>query len=57
MTTTTRPGPWFITAVAGDCHSCGREFVEGDEIRADGDGGFEARNCCGQWTEHVECGQ
>lgn len=47
MTVTIRKGAWFIAACDGDCHGCGREFGEGDEIRADGDGGFEARACCG----------
>lgn len=47
MTAAIRKGAWFISACDGDCHGCGREFGEGDEIRADGDGGFEARRCCG----------
>lgn len=39
-------GPWFIAAYDGDCAGCGDEFCEGDEIRADGEGGWLAR-CCG----------
>jgi hypothetical protein len=39
-------GPWFIAAYDGDCSGCGQEFSEGDEIRADGQGGWLAR-CCG----------
>lgn len=37
--------PWFVAAYDGDCSGCGQEFQEGDEIRADGFGGYEAR-CC-----------
>jgi hypothetical protein len=39
-------GPWFIAAYDGDCSGCGADFEDGDEIRADGEGGWLAR-CCG----------
>lgn len=39
------PGPWFIAARAGACSDCGHPFDEGDEIRADGWGSWEGREC------------
>jgi hypothetical protein len=39
------PGPWFIAAFTSDC-SWGDEIEEGDQIRADGDGGWEHLDCC-----------
>ena len=41
-----RKGPWFCAAYDGEC-VCGVSFYEGDLIRADGDGGWEAGDCCG----------
>lgn len=38
------PGPWFPAQFPGEC-PCGEEFDEGDDIRADGSGGWEGR-CC-----------
>ena len=38
-------GVWFQAAYDGECSRCGRPFDETDEIRADGDGGWEGR-CC-----------
>lgn len=38
-------GPWFIASRPGDLSCCGDECEEGDEIRADGEGGYEGR-CC-----------
>lgn len=40
-------GPWFTAAYSGDCDQCGNYFFEGDEIRADGEGGWQGRECCG----------
>lgn len=43
----TRPGPWFPASYAGECDTCGEEFEPGDQIRANGEGGWEGRECCG----------
>lgn len=37
------PGPWFTASYPGECARCGDEFDEGEQIRADGSGGYE---CC-----------
>lgn len=37
-------GPWFLASYPGEC-SWGDEIEEGEEIRADGDGGWEHRDC------------
>ncbi len=39
--------PWFAAAFESDCDGCGCRIFEGDIIRADGDGGYEGRDCCG----------
>lgn len=41
------PGPWFPSRYDGSCDTCGADFGEGEEIRADGSGGWEAFECCG----------
>lgn len=41
------PGPWFHAAYDGECELCGTGFYGGDLIRADGDGGYEGQDCCG----------
>ncbi|MGP4092981.1 hypothetical protein [Nonomuraea sp. KM90] len=38
-------GPWFHAGYPGEC-ACGASFDEGDQIRADGEGGWVAE-CCG----------
>lgn len=38
-------GPWFIAGFDGECDSCGSFVTEGDELRADGEGGWEGK-CC-----------
>ena len=38
---------WFPSRYDGNCGSCGADFGGGEEIRADGSGGWEARECCG----------
>lgn len=57
MTSHTTPvtpkGPWFIATYRGECSTCFREFESGDEIRADGEGGYECLDPCGE-TEAVE---
>ena len=40
-------GPWFAAAFESDCDACGCRVFEGDLIRADGDGGYEGQECCG----------
>lgn len=39
------PGPWFTAGYGGACSDCGEPFEEGDEIRADGWGSWEGREC------------
>lgn len=41
-----RPGPWFQAFYAGECAGCCDTFGEGEQIRADGHGGYLAE-CCG----------
>jgi hypothetical protein len=41
------PGPWFPAGYDGECGTCGAFFFAGDIIRADGDGGWEGQECCG----------
>lgn len=40
-------GPWFEANYPGDCSQCSSRFFDGDEIRADGEGDWQGRNCCG----------
>ena len=40
-----RRGPWFIASYSSTLSCCGDDCEEGDEIRADGEGGWEGR-CC-----------
>jgi hypothetical protein len=40
-----QPGPWFSANYVSILSCCGDECEEGDEIRADGQGGYEGR-CC-----------
>lgn len=42
-----RTPPWFPARYDGSCDSCGADFAEGERIRADGSGGWEAEECCG----------
>lgn len=39
-------GPWFRAQYGGECDSCYAPFGEGDDIRADGQGGWECREWC-----------
>lgn len=41
-------GPWFGAQYAGECGTCFNRFEEGDQIRADGEGGWECEAWCGQ---------
>jgi hypothetical protein len=47
-------GPWFVAAYHGECDGCGADIDDGDEIRADGEGGYLCRDC-GQEAEAEEC--
>lgn len=38
-------GPWFTAMYPGECSLSGERFYEGAMIRADGDGGYECRDC------------
>lgn len=40
-------GPWVIASFTGGQCVCGEDIIEDDEIRADGEGGWERRECCG----------
>lgn len=39
--------PWISAAFGGQCSGCGDRIDQGDEIRSDGSGGWERRECCG----------
>lgn len=41
-------GPWFGAQFAGGCDQCGSYIEEGDMVRADGQGGWECEQWCGQ---------
>lgn len=41
-------GPWFGATYDGECDGCGNSVSEGDQIRADGQGGWECEEWCGQ---------
>lgn len=43
-----KTGPWFIASYASTLGCCGDECEEGDEIRADGEGGYQGRCCYGR---------
>ena len=39
------PGDWFIAGFDGECSRGGEKIIASDTIRADGDGGWECREC------------
>lgn len=39
------PGPWFEAGFSGECSRGGEEIEPGQDIRADGYGGWECRSC------------
>lgn len=41
-------GPWSGATYAGECEGCLNRFEEGDQIRANGEGGWECEAWCGQ---------
>lgn len=45
---TLQRGNWFESRYDGECGQCFERFLEEDEIRADGEGGWQGRDCCGQ---------
>lgn len=38
-------GPWFFAGFDSEAACCGIDIESGDEIRADGSGGWEHREC------------
>jgi hypothetical protein len=38
-------GPWFTARFDSDCDGCGGLIEEGDQIRADGEGGYICEDC------------
>jgi len=38
-------GPWFMAEYEGQCADCGRDIERGDQIRADGHGGYLCGGC------------
>lgn len=49
----TAKGPWFPANYDGECSGpmCGVQFFQGDMIRADGEGGWEGRDCFEDFPE------
>lgn len=47
------PGRWFHSRYDGSCDGCGAYFTEGEEIRADGEGGWQGRECCGELEDEI----
>lgn len=43
-------GPWFAARFLGRCSNCDVYYAPGDDIRADGHGGYLA-DCCGTDTD------
>jgi hypothetical protein len=43
------PGPWFVADYNGTCSGCGEDIVPDDEIRADGLGSWQRRECCSEY--------
>lgn len=41
-------GRWFPSRYDGSCDNCGAYFTEGENIRADGSGGWQGEDCCGE---------
>lgn len=39
------PGPWITAGYGSDCAGCGGPIGEGEQIRADGDGGWLCPEC------------
>ena len=40
--------PWIVAAYQGACSDCGWDIEPGEEIRADGAGGWQRRECCSE---------
>jgi hypothetical protein len=50
------PGFWFNAAFPGICEECGKGFEQGHTVRADGQGGYQCRDCSPE-VKAVEQGQ
>jgi len=48
-----QPGPWIVAGFDGVCSRGGEHLLEGEDIRADGDGGWECRECVDEDGETV----
>lgn len=50
-----RLGPWVTAAFDSECDGdmCGVQILEGDEIRADGEGGWLCKDCGSEEPSHV----
>jgi len=46
-------GPWFPAGFESECSAGGETITEGAEIRADGDGSFECRECVEEQIESI----
>ena len=44
-------GPWFGAMYDGWCSGCEDAIHEGDQIRADGQGGYECEDCDENWKD------
>jgi hypothetical protein len=51
-----RTARYFTSRYDGDCDTCGTHFDAGDSIRADGAGGWEGEECCGEVDDDPEDG-
>lgn len=38
-------GRWFTAGFDSECNGCGDRICEGEQARADGDGGYLCENC------------
>jgi hypothetical protein len=47
-------GPWFPASREGECDTCGDAIYQGDEIRADGSGGWECQANCAAYDSADE---
>lgn len=47
-------GPWFTAGYDSECSTCDGAIFAGDEIRANGYGGYECRENCGEEEPHPD---
>jgi len=50
---TGQPGPWIIAGFHGKCSRGGELIGVGEDVRADGDGGWECKECVDEDGETV----